>query len=190
MEERQISKTNIFYPPGGLLIWIVVLLELFTFGIGLVLMTYLERQEPSVFFESRRILNSSLATLNTIILLSSGYFMAIGVSFAKKINLNKASNNFVIATILGIAFLVIKAVEYFQKFNLEIFPETNTFFTFYFLLTAFHAIHVLFGIGLFTFIITKLKIGKYKLEDIEASAIFWHMCDLIWLLLFPLIYLK
>lgn len=184
------KQSILLYPPGGLLIWIVVFLELVTFAIGLGLMNYFEKMEPVVFLESRKMLNATLGTINTTILLISGYFMAYGIQLLKSHNQRKASQNISISVFLGVLFLLIKAFEYYQKIGVGIGLSTNTFFTFYFLLTAFHAIHVLFGISLFAYFLKTIKTDKYNLEDVEASGIFWHLCDLIWLLLFPLMYFK
>ncbi len=88
------------------------------------------------------------------------------------------------AVLLGIVFLWVKALEYGEKSAQGIDMETNTFFTLYYLLTGFHALHVVFGI------IIRIIIGwKHSDENIEIGATFWHMVDLIWIILFPLIYL-
>lgn len=89
----------------------------------------------------------------------------------------------------GLLFLFLKSFEYYTKIENGITLDTNTFFSFYWMLTGFHIIHVL--IGLVLLFITEKNISKNKaeLEDVEASAAFWHMCDIIWLLLFPIIYL-
>ena len=72
---------------------------------------------------------------------------------------------------------------------MDIILDTNTFFSFYWMLTGFHIIHVIIGLVLLFITERNIKNNKSKLEDVEASATFWHMCDIIWLLLFPIIYL-
>jgi len=91
----------------------------------------------------------------------------------------------------GFLFLGLKSVEYYDKLNMGLVLDYNTFFSFYWLLTGFHVIHVLVGLVILSFFYYTLKKQKTEsnLEDIEAGAAFWHMCDLIWLLLFPVIYL-
>ena len=88
----------------------------------------------------------------------------------------------------GFLFLVLKCFEYTQKLEAGLGANYNLFFTFYWSLTLFHVIHVLVGLVILLFMLFGLK-KSTKLEDFEASAAFWHMCDLIWLLLFPVIYL-
>ena len=91
-------------------------------------------------------------------------------------------------TILGgLLFLALKTIEYYFKIEAGLTLDHNTFFTFYWLLTGFHVIHVLVGIVILGYFYFSLK--NQEIEDIEAGAAFWHMCDLIWLLLFPVIYL-
>ena len=87
--------------------------------------------------------------------------------------------------------MVLKSVEYYEKLEVGLHMDYDSFFRFYWLLTGFHFIHVL--VGLVILIIISFSIRKKQanasLEDIDASASFWHMCDLIWLLLFPVLYL-
>jgi nitric oxide reductase NorE protein len=91
----------------------------------------------------------------------------------------------------GVLFLILKGFEYADKIDMGLTIGYNTFFTFYWMLTLFHVIHVV--VGLIILISVHLGINKNNskttVEDVEASAAFWHMCDLIWLLLFPIIYL-
>lgn len=89
----------------------------------------------------------------------------------------------------GFLFLVIKTVEYSQKLSHGITLEYDTFFSFYWLLTGFHVVHVIVGLGILVSVYFGLKKNKVILEDFEAGAAFWHMCDLIWLLIFPMLYL-
>ena len=88
------------------------------------------------------------------------------------------------AILLGVLFCVIKVFEYTNKFAAGITPETNAFFGFYYGLTAFHFAHVVFGLALLG-----LVSWRTSTENVETAAAFWHMVDLIWILLYPLIYL-
>ncbi len=191
MESPAIEAKNIYYPPGGMLLWIVIFLELFTFGMALVAMVYSAKQEPEVFHTSRLLLNPIYGTINTLLLLTSGFFMAVSVQ-QLKIGERKKSQKFLTATMLfGLLFLVVKTVEYSSKIDAGLGLGYNTFFTFYWLLTLFHVIHVIVGLIILASVYFGLKKenSSTKMEDVEASAAFWHMCDLIWLLLFPIIYL-
>jgi len=191
MKISKIDYKNVYYPPGGILLWIIIFLELITFGMALIAMVYYGKQEPDVFHESRLMLNVSFGTINTVILLTSGFLMALTVHQIKLGEILKAKK-FLIGTMLfGFLFLVVKSIEYYAKIQAEIDLGYNTFFTFYWMLTLFHVIHVVVGLVILISVYFSLnkKENETLVEDSEASAAFWHMCDLIWLLLFPIIYL-
>ncbi len=191
MESKQIITKNIYYPPGGILLWIIIFLELFTFGMALVAMVIYSKDEPEVFHSSRLLLNTTFGILNTIFLLSSGFFMAKSVESFKEDNYKKSSMYLKLTMLGGLFFLGLKSIEYYEKIEAGLSIGYNTFFLYYWMLTLFHVIHVLVGLVILSSVYFSLhKKGKcLELEDFEASAAFWHMCDLIWLLLFPIIYL-
>ena len=93
--------------------------------------------------------------------------------------------------LIGSLFIVLKSIEYYYKIKNNLLIDTNTFFTFYWLLTIFHLIHVIVGIIILIVIRYKTKQQPHiiTIDDVEAAGAFWHMCDLIWLLIFPLLYL-
>jgi len=191
MNTLKIDYKNIYYPPGGILMWIVIFLELVTYGMAIVAFVFYGKQEPEVFHQSRLQLDTTFGVLNTIFLLTSGLFMAAAVHEFKENNIRKSSLYFKLAMLGGVLFIVLKSIEYYHKIEAGISLETNMFFAFYWLLTAFHLIHVLMGLV----ILARTNKGMTKknsdtaVEDVEACAAFWHMCDLIWLLLFPVLYL-
>ena len=171
--------------------WIIIFLELFTFGMALVAFVYYGNQQPELFHQSRLLLNTNFGVLNTIFLLTSGLFMAAAVHEFKENNVPKSSLYFELAMLGGVLFIIVKSIEYYHKIEAGISLETNMFFTFYWLLTAFHLIHVVVGLvilGWTNWGIQK-KNSDFTIEDVEACGAFWHMCDLIWLLLFPILYL-
>ncbi len=191
MNKTVVDYKNFYYPPGGILMWIIIFLELITFGAALVAMVYYGKLEADVFHASRLHLNTTIGTINTIFLITSGFFMANSVSFLKEGNITKASLFLKLTMLGGLLFLGLKGFEYYEKIEAGLTIGNNTFFTFYWMLTLFHVIHVLVGLVILASVYMGLKKNKLKIiiEDVEASAAFWHMCDLIWLLLFPIIYL-
>ena len=191
MSNTTINYKNIFYPPGGILMWIIIILELFTFGAALIVMAYSSKDEPEVFHNSRLLLNSTTGAINTVFLVVSGFCMAQSVYFFKQQAIAKSTAYLKFAVFGGVLFLGLKSFEYYDKIEMGYTMGYNTFFSFYWMLTVFHVIHVI--VGLVILIIMYFDIRKKKadanLENIESSAAFWHMCDLIWILLFPVIYL-
>ncbi|MFD0760857.1 cytochrome c oxidase subunit 3 [Lutibacter aestuarii] len=191
MESLKVNYKNLYYPPGGILIWIVIFLELITFGMALIAMVMYSKEEPQVFHTSRLLLNTTFGAINTVFLLTSGFFMANSVKKLKAFKINQASTYLKLTMLGGFLFLLLKSVEYYTKIDAGLTLSYNTFFSFYWMLTLFHVIHVIVGLVILAIALVSLqkKKDKINLEDFEASAAFWHMCDLIWLLLFPIIYL-
>ncbi len=191
MQTQTTNHKNLYYPPGGILMWIIIYLELFTFGMALIAMVYYSKDEPDVFHNSRLLLNTTFGTVNTIFLLTSGFFMAKSVQSFKETNIKKTILFLKLTLLGGLLFLILKSVEYYLKIDGGYTINYNTFFSFYWMLTLFHVIHVIVGLVILISVYRGLKKEKIitSVEDFEASASFWHMCDLIWLLLFPIIYL-
>lgn len=189
METTKIDYKNIYYPPGGILMWIIIFLELFTFGIALIVLVIGSKENPVLYQQSASHLNATYGAINTIFLLVSGFFMASSVHQFKLNNIKKSSFYLKLTMLGGVLFLALKTVEYLEKIEHGYTLGYDTFFNFYWLLTGFHVIHVLVGLVILLFMQRSLKKSTAILEDVEASATFWHMCDLIWLLLFPVLYL-
>lgn len=182
---------SFFYPPGGILLWIVIYLELITFGLAFGALAYYGSLEREAFHQDSLLLNKSIATLNTVLLLTSGFLVAKGVQFFSAKHHDKTARYFLWAVLFGVGFLVLKCVEYYLKIDAGIGMDYSSFFMYYWLLTGFHWIHVFVGV-IILFVLRLIILKKKenaKLEDIEAGAAFWHLCDLIWLLLFPILYL-
>lgn len=170
--------------PGDLMIWVLIISELLVFGAGLGAFMAMRLTDPAGFAEAQSHLHRTGAALNTIVLISSGYLAALALRYREAMRRGAARLALVAAAALGAVFLVIKGVEYADKAAQGIDFETHTFFMFYYLLTGFHAAHVIAGI-----VVLLLVAWRDSTENIEMGAAFWHMVDLIWVLLFPIIYL-
>lgn len=186
-----LDHKNILYPPGGILIWIIIFIEVLTFGVALIAMVYSSNHEAELFYNSSLKLNKTYGMINTIFLLTSGLFMAKAVVHLKKGDKEKFLKLLYLTMFFGLLFLGLKSFEYYDKITEGFGIGYNTFFTFYWMLTLFHVIHVIVGLVILTTVYFGIKKEKSKtsINDVEASVAFWHMCDLIWILLFPVIYL-
>jgi len=191
MKNTDIDYKNPFYPPGGILLWILITLELITFSAAIIALTVYSREDPEGYHQSRLLLNSTYGAVNTIFLLTSGFFMAVTIHLLRNLKIDKAQLFLKLTMLGGVLFIVLKSIEYHQKIEHGLTLGYNTFFNFYWLLTGFHVIHVLVGLIILTFIYFNIKKKRENIDilDAEAGAAFWHMCDLIWLLLFPTLYL-
>lgn len=170
--------------PGDLMIWVLIVSELLVFGAGLAAFLSVRIIDPALFAESQDHLNRAAAGANTAILVTSGFLAAKALRLREAAQRAKARMMLVIAAVLGVAFLWIKTIEYRADAAAGINIDTNAFFTFYYLLTGFHAAHVVAGI-----LILLLVAWRDAPRNIEVGAAFWHMVDLVWVLLFPVIYL-
>ncbi len=179
-------------PPGGMLVWLILIVEVVTFLATLVVFAWLRQQDVEAFNLSQSTLDRGLATLNTIVLITSGYFVALGVHSLRAGKRVKSSNHLMLSAVLGLVFVLIKGVEYNQKLNLGYGLSYDTFYMFYWLLTAFHLAHVVIGVVLLFVVRAGIVCNQYNahnMDTVEATGVFWHMCDLIWVFLFPVLYL-
>lgn len=187
------------YPPGDFAIWIIVYVELLTFGLLFVGYAYSRRVNLQIFNDSQLLLNQTIGFINTLILITSSYLIVRGVETIKTMELNqsyeasmRASKWLLAAMLLGILFLVLKLSEFSHLFALGVTLSTNTFFMFYLLLTMFHFMHVTLGVVILYNLYRKTKNQGYTPTDcrgLETGALYWHLVDLLWIVLFPLIYI-
>ena len=170
--------------PGNPIMWLLIASELVVFGAIFIGFGFARLAEPQVFADGQNHLNRLAGAVNTMVLLTSGLCAALAVHYQSCNATAKARMAIAGAILLGLVFLMVKWVEYAEKFADGISTETSTFFMFYFLATGFHAMHVIFGI------LILLIVGwKNSIENLVTGTAFWHMVDLIWVILFPLIYL-
>jgi nitric oxide reductase NorE protein len=170
--------------PGNPIMWVLILSELAVFGAFLAGFAGARLGAPEVFAASQARLDRLAGGLNTLVLVTSGLCAALAVAAIAEARVRRARLWLAGAGALGVVFLAIKAVEYADKAAQGIGLETNTFFTLYYLMTGFHALHVVMGL-----IILAIVAWKCSHETLETGAAFWHMVDLIWVLLYPVLYL-
>ncbi len=170
--------------PGEPIMWVLIGSELAVFGGGLTTFLGARALEPDVFAAGQATLDRTAGALNTLVLVVSGFCAAVAVRRSEA-GRARATRLWLAATAtLGLLFLLIKGREYVSKAREGIGIETDTFFTLYYLLTGFHALHVVAGIVVFGIVAFRPAPA-----NVEAGAQFWHMVDLVWVLLFPVVYL-
>jgi len=183
-------------PSGDFGIWIVVYIELVTFALLFIGYAFSRRADVELFNQSQLLLDQRFGFINTLILITSSYFVVKAIESIKLIDREKAiklaSRWLLSAIILGSFFVFFKIIEFSDKFAQGINLSTNTFFMFYLLLTAFHFMHVILGLIILFNVRQKTKSRGYTRENhigMETGAIYWHLVDLLWIVLFPLIYI-
>ena len=140
------------------------------------------------------ILNVPLGALNTVILISSSITMILSWTSLKSNNFGGFKKYLAITLLLTVAFLAIKAYEYSVKFHHHLFPEHSTYMAIYFTLTGVHALHILGGLTVNSYMwgpgsrMWKTDPERFT-NRIEVAGLYWHFVDLVWLFLFPVLYL-
>jgi len=196
-ESEQFNKET-----GKFGMWIFLLTELFLLG-GLFLVYAVFRVKYSQDFHTAALeLNTFIGTLNTVFLLTSSMTVAMSITAIQK-NAPKLALLLVFITLLLAAlFMVNKYLEWTHKFEFRIFPGSDVlknlprgellFFGLYYMMTGLHALHVFIGMVLLSINLVKIKKGTINSGHyllLENSGLYWHLVDLIWIFLFPLLYL-
>ncbi|MEO5323027.1 cytochrome c oxidase subunit 3 [Mesorhizobium sp. CC13] len=167
---------------GDFLLWILVWSELAAFGILLVAFMVAGIVQPDQFAAARQHLNAPLAAVNTAVLLTSGWQAARAAR--PDASRGEARLALVLAALLGFLFVVIKLFEYGGEIGHAGDEGYGVFFELYFLLTGFHLLHVLFGAQVL------LLVGwRMERSNVILITTLWHVFDLIWIVMFPIVYL-
>ena len=197
---------------GTLGIWVFLITELMFFGGLFASYTIYRSLYPAGFDAGSRALNVRLGAINTMVLLTSSFTMAMAVRCAQTAQ-RKALMVFVVLTmLLGTLFLGIKAVEYHGEYVDQVIPRlafapqgellqrfqaggighAELFMCFYFFMTGVHAIHMIIGLGLMLVLLLRARSGEFSSQyysPVEVTGLYWHFVDVVWIFLFPLLYL-
>ena len=188
------SETHPPKVPGEPGIWVVIFGDLLVFSVifGTLLVT--RAQDFESWAAAQRHLNVGVGVVYTLILLTSSLFVVRAMALMRAGDHQRAPRYVIMAMACGLAFAVIKVFEYAGKVHAGITMQTDSFYLFYFFVTGLHLAHVLLGMGLLTLMwFLARRAGTPAMGDsmryAEGCACFWHMVDLLWLVIFALIYL-
>ncbi len=186
-------------------VWLFLVTEILMFSGLFVAYAIFKGVYPEVFHEGHRYLDWRLGALNTVILLFSSLTMALSIHYIRVNKPKAAMINLLITIACGLGFMIVKYIEYNAKFHHGLYPghfftahehiehkNLALFFSLYFCMTGLHGIHVLTGMGLIGWVAIRLKKGEFgphHYTAVEGVGLFWHLVDLIWIYLFPLLYL-
>lgn len=183
--------------------WLFLAQEILFFSGVFVAYMIFRYMYPEAFLEGSHHLSWKLGALNTVFLIASSFTMVMAVRSAQ-VNHRKASINYLIATFgFALSFMCVKAVEYSAKIHHGLLPgrwfsaegvsdKLHIFFGIYFVATGLHGLHVLVGMGLIGWLIYRSIKGEFHSEfftPLEMVGLYWHLVDLVWIFLFPLLYL-
>jgi len=173
-------------------LWLFILADMTIFAMYFGIFAWDKSLHPQQFAAGQATLNTAFGGINTIILLVSSYFMATAVHAARAADTPRYIRNVLLTISCGCAFLVIKAMEYTGKISAGHHIDSNLFYRDYFAFTGLHMMHVIIGLGLLGY---AWHLGKRDsgiathAGFVEGSGLYWHMVDLLWVVLFALIYL-
>jgi nitric oxide reductase NorE protein len=179
--------------PGEVGLWVFILGDMGFFALffGIIVVTH--GQQTEMFRESQHLLHPGLAVINTLVLLTGSFLVAKALRALRR---RGSRPHLLVIGTLGCAgvFATIKIVEYVLLTREGHTPTSNDFFMYYFVFTGIHLLHLLIGVGMLIAVLVvaigakskEMTPGRLKLA--ESGASFWHMVDLLWLVLFPLLY--
>jgi len=202
---------------GTLGMWVFLVTEIMFFGGMFLAYTLYRSKFPEAFAIASNHLDIRLGAINTAVLIFSSFTMAMAV-YSTQVGKRKAAIiSLVLTIILGLAFMGIKAVEYYEKYEDHLIPgslipgnpfdpdpkamhlppevsmqHVQMFYWIYFAMTGMHALHMIIGVGLLSFLLYFTVKGRYSPEyhsPVEVIGLYWHFVDIVWIFLFPLLYL-
>lgn len=187
-EHRTVAR----HLPGDPGVWFFITADTCMFGLFFASFVVERLHNVALFDRSQQALSPTIGMLNTLFLVSGSYFVVLAVDAAKRNARSRVISCLALALACAVAFSLAKLFEYADKFRHGLTPATNDFFTYYFILTGLHFLHVLIAIVV-TIVLMRMSrktdFGARYLLILESGASYWHMVDLLWVVLFPLVYL-
>lgn len=177
--------------PGDLAVWLIILAELLTFGILFLSYAFARAHDVELFNACQSTLDLNSGAVNTVLLITGSWCVVHAVKAVRRDASSLGVRWLVAAMVCGAGFISLKSMEFSAKMDAGIDLSTNTFYMFYLLLTVFHFLHVIVAMVFLAILLVKTQQGAYGSHDthaLETGAAFWHMVDLLWIVLFPLVY--
>jgi cytochrome c oxidase subunit 3 len=185
--------------------WVFLITEIMFFGGMFLAYSAYRSAYPLIFAVSSTSLNAVIGAINTAVLLCSSFTMVLAVRAAQLGQRKTGIVCLILTMILGLAFLGIKAYEWTVKFHehhvpgptfhlegVDIQGPAQIFFSLYFAMTGLHALHMVIGVGILTWLLIatyKRKFSPDYMTPVDIAGLYWHFVDIIWIFLFPLLYL-
>jgi nitric oxide reductase NorE protein len=189
------DRTDATRVPGEVGLWTLIFGDILAFAVFFAVFMYNRGADPALFDQSRRQLNVGRGVANTLLLLTSSLFVVIVVHAYGHGSRRLAARLSVLAVACGLGFVVNKAFEYHAEISRGFTPATNAFFMFFYTMTGIHLFHVVVGLA---GLLVMLRVARRRVVPaaaprqllvLEVCAIYWHMVDLLWVVIFSLLYL-
>ncbi|WP_422746081.1 cytochrome c oxidase subunit 3 family protein [Mycobacterium sp. WMMD1722] len=182
------TQRNTHLPADGAM-WVMVLGDLIIFGAYFVIFMVHRAMKPELFLADQQHLNLTIGVVNTLVLLTSSWFVARAVQTARVGDHAAAVRLTIAGGACGVLFIAIKAYEWSAKVAAGQTMPSSEFFGFYYMLTGVHLFHVALGLLILGVVIRELrKPHRRRMSMIESGATYWHMVDLLWVVIFGLLY--
>lgn len=184
--------------------WLFLATEILMFGGLFAGFAYMQSRFPEAFYEGHKHLQKGLGALNTVVLLISSFTMVMAVHSAANSKRKQLIRYLILTITCAFVFLGVKYIEYSTKYHHGLLPgryfsspEDPTghqfiFFSFYFMMTGLHGIHIAIGIGVLFWLLRRAIRGDFSsnyYNPVDVVGLYWHLVDIIWIYLFPLLYL-
>lgn len=192
------------FAAGKLGMWLFLVTEIMLFGVFFAGYGIYQYMYPDMYREAHHHLDKVMGAVNTVVLLVSSLTMALAIGYIQRDNVKMSRRMLLLTVLCASIFMVIKYFEYSHKIHLGILPgalfsatdfkspNAALFFSFYFVMTGTHGLHVLIGMGAILWVWWRMGKGHFnsrKFGAVEFVGLYWHIVDLIWIFLFPLVYL-
>ncbi|MES9860659.1 MAG: cytochrome c oxidase subunit 3 family protein [Candidatus Thiodiazotropha sp. LLP2] len=177
--------------PGNMAIWVGILSEMTEFALMFIVYFVAKVHNPDFFADGPLRLNTTAGVVNTLVLLSSSYFVIKAIKSIRIGQVDKCQRWLWSAVAMGALYLIIKLYEYHWNSGRGLATDTDIFFTVYYYTTFNHLLHVGWGSGAILWAIMGIRMGgitQHNHSGLEAVAVYWHMIDLAWIVIFPLLY--
>ncbi len=178
--------------PGEAGIWVFIAGDLAIFSLFFLTYLYYRGDDVALFSSSQQQLSLTFGTINTVLMLTSSWFVASAVHAVRRSQQGVARACLLLAIACGAGFGVVKVFEYGEKIRAGLTLNSNDFFIYYYMLTGIHLLHVLIGTGVLIYMYRLAGRGRrdaVAVRNLESSASFWHVVDVLWIVLFALLYL-
>lgn len=192
MRASSVSSSAVKSLPGEQGVWIFILIDMAFFCVIFASFVHERAGAADIFFRAQHSLDVHLGFINTVLLLTSSWLVALATSAAPGKPRGKIRSVLGIAVLCGAAFAAIKIAEYTILIRAGISPLTNDFFMFYFFITFIHLVHVLAGMAVLALVVRKRggeALGANERTSLDSAASYWHMVDILWVMIFPMLYL-
>lgn len=191
MNKNRFSLDNL---PGSLLMWLILINELVIFGGLIIAAKIFKHREPTLFTSSLDLIDQKSLIFSTVVLLIGGFFAAEFIHALKNQQRRYGLFNLMGATACGMFFLIHKYHDLGKLSQSGLNFAKDDFWLYYWTIMGFHFVHVIVAVGILVFLLWSFIRAHFQrktdleIKDYESGVLFWHLCDLIWIMIFPLFY--